>query len=757
MAATDVVEVGAYENPINISLEAEALAPDVVPYEFHVTERLSEMFRIEVLCACNSDEAAIQELIGQEAKLGVLLPSRMDRPFHGIVTEAEEWHEGTGKYPKRVRVVIRPLLWKLALGRTSRIFQRLSVPAIIGQVLRAGNVDHELRLTQSHPTREYCVQYMESDFAFLSRLMEEEGIAYTFRHETGSHRMILSDTNGSFDAIDGDEVVLFRESRGFTTGHDAVTEFANCGRVRAGTVSLTDYDPLRPALNMAVRARASEDTDIEIYDHYGRYGQPADGQALAKIKVERQRAQTLVVQGTSHCGRFDAGRTFTLSEYPDSALDKKYLLLSVSHHGARNDLVVASPEPAAKRHPDYTNHFEAMPFDVTYRPPRTAPWPAILGAQTAMVTGPSGEEIYTDEHGRVKVQFHWDRKGQHNEATTCWVRVNQGWAGPGWGGLFIPRIGHEVIVEFENGDPDRPMVTGRVYNGSAPPPVALPSNKTRSTVRTASSPGGGSGNNELRFEDKAGSEEVYLHAQKDLNMTVENDKKQTIKGDETLEVKKDRTREIQGNQTLVVKKNDDSTVEMVQHTTVNGNRSTTVGGNHSESVAGNQQITVGAAHSLTVALASAETVGAAKALTVGDAMTLSVGAAMVSTVVGALDESVGEEKSETVGGDKKESIKGDHTVDVGGDWTESIDKNRSIKVKGDAMQGVDGNTTHTVKKTLKVDAKEIHFAAKDELQIKVGSASILMKKSGDVIIKGGKVEVTASGDLIMKGSKIGEN
>jgi type VI secretion system secreted protein VgrG len=747
---------GTYETPIDIALEAEGLTPGVVvPYAFHVTERISDLFRVEVFCACGPGEVAPSDLVGGNALLSTTLPNQTERLFHGLVTEVQEWHEGTGRLAQRLRVVIRPRLWKLALARTSRIFQRLSVPEIVARVLQADGLDHELRLSETHAAREYCVQYMESNFAFVSRLLEEEGISYGFRHEREKHIMVMSDHNGAFDEIDGDSSVPFRESGGFTTGEDAVVELTNRGKMRAGLVSLNDFDPIRPALNLAVNASAPADTDMEIYDHHGRYVEPSDGKDLARIKLERQRWQTLVVQGVSHCGRFDAGRTFELNDHPDLALDKKYLLFAVSHHGRRHDLITP-PEPGTEQPPEYTNEFEAIPAEVPHRPLRSAPWPMILGSQTAMVTGPAGEEIYTDQHGRVKVQFHWDRQGQHDEATTCWVRVNQGWAGPGWGAFFIPRIGHEVIVEFENGDPDRPLVTGRVYNGASPPPVDLPGSKTQSTVRSSSSPGG-NGFNELRFEDRAGGEQIYLHAQKDMEIVVENDKDQLIKGNETLEVRKNRSREIQGNQILLVKGNDDSTIQLSESLTVNQNRSTTVGGNHTEAVAGNQAITIGAGHALTVAAASAENIGGARSVSVGAAMSVTVGGAMVETIGGAIDESVGGAKSESVGGNKTETVKGDHAVDVTGDWSEKIGKNRSVKVGGDALLGVNGNTSQTVKKTMKVDAKEIHFSAEDELQIKVGDASILMKKNGDVIIKGGKIEMTASGDMILKGSKIGEN
>jgi type VI secretion system secreted protein VgrG len=314
---------------------------------------------------------------------------------------------------------------------------------------------------------------------------------------------------------------------------------------------------------------------------------------------------------------------------------------------------------------------------VPYRPRRITSRPAISGAQTAVVVGPPGQEIHTDEHGRIKVQFHWDREGRSDDRSSCWIRVSQAWAGPGWGALYLPRVGHEVVVEFIEGDPDRPIVTGSVYNGQNATPIALPDHKTQSTLRSSSSPGE-SGFNELRFEDSAGDEQVYLHAQKDFNIVVENDKTQQVGGNETLLVKKDRGRTIRGNQRLEVKKNDDSVIGSNQSLEVVKDRSTTVQGNHTESVVGDQAIRVDGTQSVTVAKNSLETVGQAKVVNIGDASSVTVGGSLKQVVGGMMSEQVSGAKTEVVGGKKSETVKGSRTLQVSGNLSEQIDKDRTL-------------------------------------------------------------------------------
>ena len=748
----------ALEHPLIMELEVGSFGSDLfIVYKFEAGERLNSTFQLSVTFTSRGDEVTPAALIGQEATLLVTFKgAEVPRPFHGLVIDAEEWYVG-GAHPRRFLVQMAPKLWRLGQGRRSRIFQDKSVPDIVKEILGERGVAHELRLTNPYQPRPYCVQYQESDLAFISRLLEEEGIFYFFEHQPGAHTMVMGDAANVPRPIAGDADVKYRVAAGMTSSEDAVVAFATRRSVRPNKVSLRDFNYLTPSLNLEATVQGEGESVLEVYDHHGRYAQPAQGRIYARLRLEREQWPKLRAEGASHCGRLSVGATFTLDDYPDMAQNRRYLLISVSHSGHRADFgqTAAGPGEDRSQPSEYTNRFECIPAEVTYRPPRTAPRPSV-GTQTAFVVGPGGEEIYTDEHGRVKVLFHWDREGGRNERASCWVRVNQGWAGPWWGALYLPRMGQEVIVEFEHGDPDRPIITGRVYNGATAPPVELPGNKTQSTMRSSSSPGGG-GFNEFRFEDAAGSELVYLHAQKDFEIVVENDKDQTVKGNEKLVVRKDRTREIQQNQTLMVKGNDDTTVLQNQSLTVNVNRTTTVGGNHGETVGCDQSIDVGKGHTLTVGMASAETIGGAKSLRVGAAYQVSVGAAMSEISAGERSEAVGGAKTETVGGNKTETVKGDRTYEIEGNFSETVAKNRSLKVTKDVEVAVQGKHTHNVKKTYALSAKEIQFAAKDQLLVKVGKASILMKKNGDVVIKGGNIELTGSGDVVVKGSKVGQN
>jgi type VI secretion system secreted protein VgrG len=407
-------------------------------------------------------------------------------------------------------------------------------------------------------------------------------------------------------------------------------------------------------------------------------------------------------------------------------------------------------------HEEYRNEFVCIPANVPFRPARRTPRAIVQGAQTAIVVGPAGEEIFTDEHGRIKVQFHWDREGNRDDRSSCWIRVSQAWAGPGWGALYLPRIGQEVVVGFLEGDPDQPIVTGAVYNGANPPPISLPGEKTKSTLKSASSPGS-NGSNEIRFEDAAGGEEVYLHAQKDLDIVVENDKAQKVGHDEKLEVKHDRSRQVGNDQSLKVGHDETISVSGSQWLEVGANRTTRVGGTHSETVGGDQSVSVGGAQTVTVALAAMESVGLAKALNVGGAYAVTVGAAMNEAVGGLKAEEVGGAKVEVVGGTKSETVAGSRTLDVGSNLTETVGGARNLKVDGSVSVAVGGSLTQNVAAAHKLKAKEIVFSAEDELVIKVGSAKIVLKKNGDVSITGNKIEAKASGDIVLKGSKIVEN
>jgi type VI secretion system secreted protein VgrG len=722
---------------------------------FEASEEISRPYEVEVLTAFDADQGVEPAtLAGEAASLVIHLGDGTDRLLNGIVSKVESWEEGGRERRGRVRLRIVPRLWKLGQTRQSRIFQAKSVPEIVKHVLAEGGVDVRDALAASYAPRAYCVQYGESDLDFVSRLLEEVGIFFFFEHEPDKHVLVLADANSACADMPGDARLVFREPSSMAAEQDHLDAFSARLEIRPGTVSLRDFNFLRPSVDLTAQAKADADQDLEVYDYPGGYDDGGAGKALAKARLEELRAGREVMAGAGTCRRVAAGFRFGLDEHPIAELNDKYLALAVRHRGRQIEALGAGE--ASRDGPEYRSDVRAIRASVPYRPERRTERPTIPGPQTAIVVGPSGEEIFCDAHGRVKVQFHWDRTGSGDDRSSCWIRVSQAWAGPGWGALYLPRIGQEVVVEFLEGDPDRPLITGAVYNGMNPPPVALPGEKTKSTLRSASSPGG-DGFNELRFEDAKGSEEVFLHAQRDLKIVVENDKTQSVGANESLRVGGDRAMEVAGNQALQVGKDDSTTVGANQVVDVGADRSVTVGGSHTESIGIAQSLTVGAAQAIAVGGAASEMVGGAKQIMVGAAMALTVGAALVEVVGGSRTETVGENRTESVGGNKTESVGGGRTVKVGEDLSEEVGGNKTLKIGKDLTVNVAGKLQHTVAKEYVLKAKKVTLSAEDEMTLKVGSATLSLKKSGDVVVKGGKVQVKASGDVVLKGSKISQN
>jgi type VI secretion system secreted protein VgrG len=725
---------------------------------FEAEEEISRPWALEAtLVAAKGIDVDAAALVGEKATLTIQLGDGSTRFVNGIVSHVKSWEEGVGDDHRRYRVRIVPMLWRLGQTRRCRIFQEMSAIDIVKKVLDEGGVKHDEKLSGSYRTRLYCVQYEESDLDFVSRLLEEEGVFYYFEHEQDAHTLVLADASSSSPSIPGgDERIVFREPSKMAAAAEQVDAFSASVEVRPGAVALRDFNYLKPALDLTAKAAGKGgDAKLEVYEFPGNYQDGAVGKKLAGIRLEEARVSAETAAGSSLSRRLAAGHVFELDEHPIGALNAKYLLVSVLHRGDQRELLGHGDSRDGERE-GYRNRFTCVRKDVPFRPRRRTDRPVIYGPQTAIVVGPAGEEIHTDEHGRVKVQFHWDREGKKDDKSSCWIRVGQSWAGPGWGALYLPRIGQEVVVEFLEGDPDRPIVTGAVYNGLNPPPVSLPSEKTKSTVRSASSPGS-DGNNELRFEDAKGSEEIFVHAQKDMNIVVENDKTQKVGGNETLTVEKDRSREIGGNQTLVVTKDDTSTIGGNQALAVGQDRTTTVAGSHTETVGATQTISVGEALAVLVGAAAAETIGAGKVLTVGGVYAVNVGAAMNELVGGLKSEEIGGAKVEVVGAKKSETIAGSRAMQVGGNLSETVGKARTLKIGKDLVVNVGGKLQQATKDVHTIKAKEIVISAEDRFLLKVGSATLEAKKSGDVVIKGGKIEVKASGDIILKGSKISEN
>jgi type VI secretion system secreted protein VgrG len=552
-------------------------------------EGISTLFRFELELASLDEEVDFDAVVGHEATL-VWKVAEGERLTHGIVERLEQ--TGRGRKLTRYAAGLVPRVWPLTLRRQSRVFQPATTPMILEQVLGEGGLagdDYRLVMKRSYERRPFCVQYRESDFDFLARLLEEEGIFYFFEHGPERAVMVFADDATVHETVAGDPEVPFEEGEAGLLRGEAVHDFRVRQAMRVGAVTLREFDFEKPKLDLEVVQRAGDSgQEIEVYDFPGDYPHETLGKDLVKIRLEEQRARRRVATGAGDVRRLESGRRFTLRDHPRGDFDQEWLVLGVSHTAEQPQAGEEDHAGGQEKAETYANVFECIPATVPFRPARRTPLPRIEGPQTAEVTGPQGEEIHTDEHGRVKVRFHWDRSGPRDDKSSCWVRVSQGWAGAGWGGLFLPRVGQEVVVEFLEGDPDRPLVTGRVYNGAHPPPYPLPDEKTKSTIKSATSPGGG-GTNELRFEDKKGGEEILLQAQKDLNLYVKGDRAEWIGRDRHLHVKRDRVE--------TVERDEHRTVEQDSIAAVTRDRSRSVGGKESVEIKGTRSLTVtGDAH-----------------------------------------------------------------------------------------------------------------------------------------------------------------
>lgn len=532
---------------------ATPLGPNILLLEgVEGTEGISRLFNFELTLVAERHAIEFDKIIGTNVTVAMTLPSGKQRYFNGIISRFVQavGGGGAGVDPRfsQYRATMVPWLWLLTRTADSRIFQKMKAPDIIEKIFRdQGFADFTLKLEGSYEKRDFCVQYRETDFNFVSRLMEEEGIHYYFEHTNGKHTLIIGDSPSAASPCPNQQAVRFRMNSGSTYDDDAISSIEKMQEIRPGKYTLNDFNFETPKSSLKAETLSQVHLgpgEREIYDYPGGYGKKAEGDRYSRIRMEEEESAITTIVGAGACRGFSSGFKFTLSGFYRMEMnDKEYLLISVEHH-ARQGVREGGDFK-------YDNRFSCIPATVPFRPMRTTPKPVVQGAQTAIVVGPSGEEIYVDEHGRVKVQFHWDREGKSNEESSCWVRVSQLWAGSGWGAVFIPRIGHEVIVDFLEGDPDRPIITGTVYNGANKLPYPLPAEKTKSTIKTSSSKDGG-GFNEIRFEDKKDSEQLFIHGQKNLDLRIKKDALEWIGNERHLIVTKDQLEKVEGDKHLTV-------------------------------------------------------------------------------------------------------------------------------------------------------------------------------------------------------------
>ena len=675
---------------------------ELVLGDFQCSEGLSTLFDMQIGLASRNANIELKQMIGQAVTVSLQLTNAMGssevRYFHGYVTHFA--HVGTDGGLASYTASVRPWLWMLSRRVDSRIFQDQNVQDILGKVFSqyAKLASYEFRVSRAVKPYSYCTQYRETDLNFVLRLMDQEGLYFYFEHTKDGHKLIVTDMSTNAKPIDG-QVGLRYAAGGETLDDESViTQWVSQRQLSSDTVSVKTFDYKVPN----ARRYVSGDTPIEqgdvdhyeVYDYLGLHGFDSTdrGEELARFRLEALAASGKAFSGSTNSRTMAPNRYFELTDHYDpgsgSKEDQQFLITAVRHHGVNN---YQSNEGTAS----YSASFQCIRKKIPYRTTLSIPRPVIAGPQTAIVVGPKGEEIFTDNLGRVKVQFHWDRLGQRNQSSSCWVRVGQPWAGGGFDAIQIPRIGDEVVVSFLDGNPDRPLITSRVYNAQNMPPWALPANATQSGILTRSSKGATLENaNAIRFEDKKGQEEVWIHAEKDQRIEVENDeshsvghdRSKTIDHDETVHVGHDRTETVDNNETITIG------VDRTEH--VGSNETLTVGGNRTETIEGMEN--------LVVALTSTETVGLAKALTVGGGYAV--------TVVGAVNTAAGLASAEEVGLSK--------TTQVGKTYT---------------------------------------LTAGDRIEIKTGSAELIMESNGHITLRGTQLLIEGSGPVQINGKDVDIN
>lgn len=643
---------------------------------FDGIEQISSLFNFQIEVLSKNHSIKPEDLIGKTISLNI--QDKQKRTFNGYISRFV-YGEINANNLRQYHLEMVPWLWFLSKTNNHRVFQEKSTEDIVSTVFAdLGFNDYKFELSGSAVIREYCVQHNESDLDFISRLLEEDGIAYYFEQKSDSHILHLVDAANAYQDCAETDFIYSKEK----ALNELVTGWKHLYEFRKGKWSVSDYDYQMPTKSqIQTTDSTSKFANVKKYEHY-EYTVTSNFPGIKTIATQRIEAEEVpmnVVEGTSRCSSFYAGGKFKMTKHVFPEEQGGYIITKVRHQAQENTYLAGE-----KKSSEYKNEFQCIPDSVHFRPPLVHQKPRVFGPQSATVVGPSGEEIYVDQESRIKVQFHWDREGKSDENSSCFLRVMQPWAGATWGTSFIPRIGMEVVVSFYNGDPDRPVVTGCVYNGDNKPPYTT---KTQSGIKTRSSKGGGTSNfNELRFEDKKGEEQIYLQAEKDMDVVVENN--------QSLDVGNDRSQTVGRNESLSIGKNRDKSVGENQSESIGKNKSIDVGENHTESIGKNKNLDVGSNHS--------ENIG-------GD-MSLTIGA--------KLDETIGKKM----------------TVEVGDDYNINVGKSLGI-------------------------------VAADQIVLKTGSASITMKKNGDITIKGknitlqgsGKINVKASSSVAIKGSKVTNN
>ncbi|ELY3545910.1 type VI secretion system tip protein VgrG [Cronobacter turicensis] len=710
-------------NRITVQLPVEGL----LFWKLSGREALSEPFMFTLTLLGTDARADRSALLGQPVTVTIPTQALMTpRYLNGKVTRvAVTAVELSGTRYAAYELTVEPDLWPMHRDRNLRIFQGQTVPQIVKTLLGESRVNMEERLSGSYRVWEYCVQYQESSLDFISRLLELEGITYHFRHEQDRHTLILTDAPGQYEPFPGYETIPYHVTpSGGSTDEEGISQWALEDSVTPGIYSLDDYDFRKPnawLFQARQNPLSPQPGSIDVYDWPGRFVEHGHGEFYARIRQERWQVEHRQTQGSGTALGIAPGHTFVLRNAPFFGDNGEYLT-TVAHYRFEENRYASGPDSNTL----HEIRFEVIPADVPYRPSQKTPWPRTYGPQTAKVVGPQGESIWTDKYGRVKVKFHWDRLGKGDDTSSGWVRVSSAWAGQGFGGVQIPRVGDEVVVDFINGDPDRPLITGRVYNEASMPPWALPAAATQMGFLSRSKDGSPDNANALRFEDKAGEEQVWLHAEKNMDTDIENDethsvgsnRTKTIGANETTTVKKNRTETVVENETITVHQNRTETVDGNETITIHSNRTETVDQNEEVRIGQNQSVTVNGAQTLRVDKTKTETIALASMLNVGLAQNTNIGAAYVLNVGAGWMTNVGAMQMHNV------ALK--YAVNSGKDLSLSA-----------------GTTAD--------------FSAEDKITLVCGESMIVLEQNGTITLSANKIKMVGEKVIDIDGTEININ
>jgi type VI secretion system secreted protein VgrG len=706
-------------------------------YRMTASEELSRLSEFEIDVLSEKGDIAPNKILGKNVTVKLELHDDSARHFNGYVTRFQQagMH---GRY-HAYHATVRPWLWFLTRTADCRIFQEKTAPEIIKQVFDDHKTVADIKdeLTFPYRKRTYCVQYRETDFDFVSRLMEQEGIYYFFKHVEGRHTLVLADAYSAHAPAKGYETLPYIDSeRLVRPEQEYIGRWTHACEIQPGKYEIDDYDFERPSVELAVRktmAREHALSDYEIYDYPGVYLKKAEGEQYVDARIDELQTQFEIARGEGNARGLATGSLFKLTGQPRADQNREYLILSTTYSLSFNAYETGEAQGAT-----CNCSFSALNSKQQFRPRRITQKPFVQGPQTAVVVGPSGDEIYTDKYGRVKVQFHWDRYGKKNENSSCWVRPSHPWAGKNWGMVAIPRMGQEVIVDFLEGDPDQPIITGRVYNAEQMPPYGLPAGGVVSGIKSKTHRG--SGYNEMSMDDTVGKEKVTIHGQYDMNSTIEHDQTTTVHNNRTDKIDVDDSETVGANQKISIGANQTIEIHVNRSETVGGTETIVITGHRTETVNGGETVTVTGGRSHTVNGMQTTTISIAEAHSVGAGRMHNVGAAEAITVGGAQMVNVGGAQMVSVGGIQKVNVGALQSFTVGGPHKLSA-----------------AVISETSKGPIKIKAGAIYMVEAPTIVLKAGGSKITISGAKITIKADGSASIKAGGSIKIKGSNLGED